>query len=246
MRITLREVPRSVRSVRMTLARLCSVGAIAAAFGAAPANFGVKPNAVIITAEHPIGEIALSSLNAKPVSFDAGAVSWEIRNGSDALQPVSGVLVLPPIFTIQPYGRALLRVAFRTPPVDADMEKSFKVVLTEIVPSGGAAPRVISVPFFVSARFPVEKSSFVLRLKPGLRAELTIVNTGNTHIYAGRLTIEANGETLYSGSTQTFVLANSSRTIALRLKAAPQGATAHVVIEGEEGESVSGDAVVQR
>jgi fimbrial chaperone protein len=77
------------------------------------ATFDVKPSSITIEPDRPIAQVAFSSLNARAVVFDASVERWAQTQGQDVFSPADDLIVLPPVFSIQPYGTTLLRVARR-------------------------------------------------------------------------------------------------------------------------------------
>lgn len=222
--------------------------AIAACTGvASAATFGTKPSSIVIDPANPIAQISFSSLNALTVNFDVTVQRWTQAQGTDVFQPASDALVVPPIFSIQPYETKPIRVTFRTPQAPADAEGSYMVVFTEIVPPISAfKARVVQIPLFIPPRAPSGTPAYEIRRISATQAELTVSNPSNAHAYIGRLSISSSGQTVYDGTPARYILAGATATLPLKLTAAIAGSEAELSIENETGESRTVRAAITR
>ena len=225
---------------------LALILAIVAVTGvASAATFGTKPSAVIIDPAHPIAQISFSSLNALTVNFDVTVQRWTQAQGADVFQPAPDGLVVPPIFSIQAYETKPIRVTFRTPQAPADVEASYMVVFTEILPPISAfKARVVQVPLFIPPRAPSGTAAYKIRRFSPTQAELTVANSSNEHLYVGKLTILSSGQTVYDGTPARYVLAGGTATLPLKLTAPITGPEVELSIENENGESRTVQAAV--
>ncbi|MBV8688957.1 MAG: molecular chaperone, partial [Candidatus Eremiobacteraeota bacterium] len=204
------------------------------------ATFGTKPSTVTIDAQHPIAPIAVSSLNARTVSFDVRIHRWAQNADGDVVDAAEapGLLVVPPIFSIAPYQTTLIRVAFRGPAPSPSAEGSYQVAMTEIV-GASATPRVITVPMFVRPAATSGSISYTLRRTGSTAASLIIQNASNVHLFLSKLAVLLNEKTLYKGNSSIYVLAGCTRTLPLQMTDALTGTEAELRFEGEDGLSKS-------
>ena len=212
------------------------------------ATFGLKPVSLTIDAKHPIAQESLSSLSARRTIFDVAVKTWMQVKNQDVLGPASGLVVVPPIFAIDPYDTVPLQAAFRgTVPVSA-VEASYKLILTEVLP-GGSTPspsaRVLSAPLFVPAVPAIGTASFTLKSTGAAQADLTIVNAANNHVYIGKLSVQSGGRSVYDGKLAAYILAGSTRTLSLRLSA-PLGSEAQLEFVDDKQQTESASAVVTK
>jgi fimbrial chaperone protein len=221
---------------------------VAAAFAAAalslPAlavTFGVKPVKISISADHRIAQIAFSSLNARVVVFDITAQRWTQDQNKDRLAPAPDVLVIPPVFSIAPYGTTLLRVAFRRPPAAQSSEQSYKIVITEVLkPSDRARPPVsIVVPLFVPAQTHAGSVTYSLRAPANGQAALIVSNTSTAHVYIGKAALSSGGKQIYTGVLGAYVLAGATRSFPITLNRAPAAQPIDLEFADDDGESQS-------
>ncbi|HET9392554.1 MAG TPA: fimbria/pilus periplasmic chaperone [Candidatus Rubrimentiphilum sp.] len=212
---------------------------------ASAATFGTKPGNLEIDPTHPIAQVSFSSLNALTVNFDVTVQRWTQVQGSDVFAPVPDSLVVPPIFSIQPYESKPIRVTFRTPQTPGDVEASYMVIFTEIVPpTATAKARVVQVPLFVPPHAPSGEPTYKLRRISATQAELIVSNPSNAHVYIGKLTITSSGETVYDGTPSRYILAGGSAVLPLKITSAITGSEAELNIENETGESRTVQAAV--
>ena len=212
------------------------------------ATFGTKPASLTIDPRHPIAQVAVSSLNARVVSFDVRVHRWTQNANADVLgsDEPAGLIVVPPIFSIAPFDTTLVRVAFRQTPSSPKVEDSYQVVMTEITPSANPPARVITVPLFIRPATSSGEALYTLRPAGGNTASLIINNQSNAHIYVSKLSISLNGETLYNGKFTMYVLAGTARSVPLTLRAPLIGARADLRFENEDGASQSAQAIISR
>lgn len=229
---------------RMRLLALVCTIAISTGVASA-ATFGTKPGSVEIDQTHPIAQVSFSSLNALTVNFDVTVQRWTQAQGNDVFAPAPDSLVVPPIFSIQPYESKPIRVTFRTPQAPAGVEASYMVIFTEIVaPTATAKARVIQVPLFVPPRAPTGEATYKIRRISATQAELTVSNPSNAHVFIGKLTISASGQTVYDGTPSRYVLAGATAILPLKTTSAITGSEAELNIENETGESRTVQAAV--
>jgi P pilus assembly chaperone PapD len=165
---------------------------------ASAATLGTKPNNLVIDSAHPIAQVSFSSLNALTVNFDVTVRRWTQPQGQDVFQPAPDALVVPPIFSIQPYESKPIRVTFRTPQAPADVEASYMLVFTEIVPPTSASKaRVVQIPLFVPPGAASGTIAYKIRRISATQAELTVSNPSNAHVYIGKLAVSSPSEGRY-------------------------------------------------
>lgn len=116
-------------------------------------------------------------------SFQVRPFAWAQTGNSDALRPSKTLLVSPPLGTIQPGARQIIRLVLRRPPVGR--EATYRILLDQIPPP--AAPGTVRIALRLSIPVFAEPAT---RAAPNLawrvetaggQLELTAVNTGNRH-----------------------------------------------------------------
>jgi len=124
---------------------LALAGSAVAATPALAATFGAVPATLTVERPRRVTEVELSSLDARRVIFDVSVRRGE--SGEDVAAS-SDVVVVPPIFSLAPYGVVVVRIAFRSPPPAG--EEHYRVVATEVISPveqrAGRVPRTVVVP----------------------------------------------------------------------------------------------------
>ncbi|MDO9367028.1 MAG: molecular chaperone [Sphingopyxis sp.] len=106
-----------------------------------------QPGSILIWPINPVIEgtnraaaLWLENPGKTPVTLQVRVYAWAQRDGRDAYAPQDEILGTPPIVSIQPGERQLIRLTRTTPP-PAVAEKSYRVIVDEIpVSTGPAAP----------------------------------------------------------------------------------------------------------
>lgn len=214
------------------------LGAIMMAWpvSSAAAQLGVTPRMLTIDAKHPIAEVSISSLRARPVIFDTSIELWEQHGNGDTYAASRSFIAVPSVFTVNPYATQLLRVTGRSPASDG-REAAYRLSIVEVI-AGSATPppsvRAFSIPIFVAPSKVEGDVRYELRMHGDNRYDVVVHNESNTHTYIATLAVESGEHKLYTGKVGAFVLAENTRTIPLTLSAPLRG-PATLRIENDAG-----------
>lgn len=107
--------------------------------GASPAlaaTFGLSPMRVELGPASRTAVVEVSNPGDAPVTIQVQTRGWRQVDGKDANEETRALIVNPPIFTVKPQGRQLVRVALRAAPAPR-VEQSFRLIFAE-VPTGRA------------------------------------------------------------------------------------------------------------
>ncbi|HLI97306.1 MAG TPA: fimbria/pilus periplasmic chaperone [Candidatus Baltobacteraceae bacterium] len=192
--------------------------------------FTMQPRDVTITRTASIAEFQFSSLSAQPRIFDVRVMRWTQRNGQNVLTPAPGFIVVPSVFSIDPYQTVLVRVEPRGN-ASPSTEQSYKVVLTRVVPGAAAPPqnaRRLEAALFVPPAKPAVDPTFTLKSAGPQRADLVVVNGGNEHIYIQNVSVA-------DAPVAGYVLANSTQLFHLRINGPLHGTDAEVTFDDAQG-----------
>lgn len=175
----------------------------------------------------------LENTGQTPVTLQVRSFGWSQADGKDALDEQDQVVASPPIATVQPGRRQLVRVIRRAPattsPAAAVPEQSYRLIVDELPtpPAAGEAERMsarlavqmrYSIPLFVYAAPPAaQQPHLVTRYAAGGGGRtIEIRNTGTGHarltdvriVNAGREQVVKPGLAGYvlSGATLRFAL----------------------------------------
>jgi fimbrial chaperone protein len=225
------------------------IAAAATALGRSPAaggagSFSISPLRVEFSQRVKTAALTVRNEGDAPVIVQASTLHWAQQEGTDALTPTRDLLVSPAVFTIQPGGSQLVRVALRRE-VDPARELSYRLLLDEVPPV--AAPEFtglqvalrLSLPVFVaptSAAAPAFQWQ-ALRTAEGDLA-VTLRNDGNAHVQIKSFSLApvgAEGEVLQQvapgyvlpGQARTWTLPSGARQLGGATRLRLSGLTDH-------------------
>ena len=125
--------------------------------------------------------------DAAPVIVQAEALAWSQPSGEDKLEATKDLLVSPAVFTLQPKGSQLVRVALRRP-ADPKRELSYRLTLLEVPPqaspdfTGLTVALKLSLPVFVAALSPSPAElAWSATRNPAGDLLVAAANEGETH-----------------------------------------------------------------
>jgi fimbrial chaperone protein len=173
------------------------------AAGASAASLDVNPVLIDLAPAARSAELKLTNVSNAALSVQVDVREWsQDFDGSEQLADTRALLVVPPIFTIPPGERQIVRIGKLGAPAE-DVEKSFRVLVTEL--AGARAENVapalnmrlrLSIPVFVApiarpaaADIAVED---VAATEDGTR--VTLHNTGNAHAKIERIDVRSDGD----------------------------------------------------
>jgi fimbrial chaperone protein len=124
-------------------------------------SFSISPLRVDFAATTGTAALTVRNEDAAPVVVQTRGLAWSQEGGQDALSPSRDLLISPAVFTLQPGGSQLIRVALRRS-VDPARELSYRLIVQE-VPQAASPGFVglqvalkLSVPVFVAPAAPAE------------------------------------------------------------------------------------------
>lgn len=150
-------------------------------------------------------------------SVQVRAFAWSQQPGGDRLDPSALILASPPLATIKPHARQVVRLILRQAPTSR--EESYRLILDQIPPPG--APGTVrlalrlSIPVFAEPPVRVVPAlSFALDPASGAAA-LIVRNDGKRHARINDLAIvQADGKAIkLSTGTSPYMLAGSRRIL---------------------------------
>ncbi|HVT33239.1 MAG TPA: molecular chaperone [Rhodanobacteraceae bacterium] len=139
-----------------TLVRgLALAGQLAAAPHAAASGLQIAPTSLALAAGGPAQAIWLTNTGDRLLRAQVRAFRWSQDEGKDALDPTHALVASPPMLSIPPGGRQLVRV-IRSGTQAASGEQAFRLLIDELPVDEGKQNGVqyvlrYSVPVFVGA-----------------------------------------------------------------------------------------------
>jgi fimbrial chaperone protein len=164
---------------------------------------------------------------------------WTRHNCVDSLEPTDAIVVSPPIFTVEPNSKQIVRILLVSPDA-GQQERTMRVVLTEIgtvkPDAGSVSTRLaISLPVFVLPAGPAAAKLEWAVAHESADVRVTVRNAGNAHARLRALRLTAKDGTIIADETHTdYLLAGDSCNWSLPAEHLTPGATLIAVTEERE------------
>jgi fimbrial chaperone protein len=198
----------------------------------------MQPGVLSVTSAAPIAQFEFSSLSAQTRVFEVRVLRWTQSGGQDVLTPDNGLIVVPTVFSVEPYQTVIIRIEQRASGAPS-VEQSYKVIVTDVVPGAATPPpnaRHLESTLFVQPAKPAPAAAFMLKTSAQGQADLVVTNHGNAHLYLGNVSIKIAQRDVYAGTLAGYVLANSTRTFHLRVTGAPAASNADLTFDDAQGQ----------
>lgn len=223
--------------------------ALAAAFLHAPlasaSGLQVSPIGLNLASTAQADALWLTNTGSETLHAQVRVFHWSQVDGKDVLEPSRDLVVSPPMVTIAPGDRQMVRVIRQVGPPTAT-EASYRVIVDELPIDAGDRPGLkfvlrYSVPVFLAPTGnPVVKAALQANWEDSPDGpRLRVGNTGNGHAQIADVVWHgANGEhtELFAGLLG-YALPGSSMSWHLPQGAPPSGGTVKARINGETSES---------
>ena len=222
---------------RRAAAALLLAALVSPASSAAASALRIDPVRVNVMPDKGAAELRLDNEDVKPVAVRVTALRWTQPDGSDHNEATRDLVVSPPIFTLAPGARQLIRIGFRNRTPGA----AYRLIVEEIpgakTPGTGISVALnLNLPLYVIARQGAAPAlSWAARQGSGDTLIVEGRNSGDLH--ARVLAIEARdaaGQVVGKTEAMGVILPSSSRIWAFGRKA---GAPTELVVRTAAGES---------
>lgn len=215
------------------------------------ASLDVDPIRVDFTAQNTVTVLTLTNSGDGPATVQLEPVAWSQANGDDVYAPTREILATPPIFTVQPHAKQIIRLGLRVTP-DALKERSYRLYLDEVPqPSqvkglGVVMALRIGIPVFVQPIAPSKPVlQWTLKRGTGKTLDLSVTNSGGSHVQIRQLSLSAPKMLTIVVQQAAYLLPGSTRTwVVNQASLPPDGTTVQVVGDTDIG-TVNGQAVLQ-
>ncbi len=167
-------------------------------FAAAAASFGLSPMRVELSAVIPTAVVTVNNAAEVPVTIQSQVLAWTQVDGKDVYAETRGFIVSPPIFTVAPGARQIVRIALRGAP-PAAVEQAFRLVFREVPQAEeavgeGPAFRIalgMNIPMYVA---PIggkasPQSKFSADGSPDGTPRIRVANEGNGNLRLANLVV---------------------------------------------------------
>ncbi len=184
--------------------------------GAEASTVDVSPTLAEVPAGKPAVTFELRNPGEEPVTFEARPFNWSQDAGGDQLAPATDVVVVPPLFTIAPGGRQLVRIAPRAR--SADHEGAYRVKFQEVPqppPPGFVGVRTLlslSVPLVYEVKNGRETVEWRANVSEGGDLQLSATNRGSRFAHFGGLELRDGSRVITQFKGPQYVLAGVART----------------------------------
>jgi fimbrial chaperone protein len=185
--------------------RLLAAAISTAALACQAAEFSVTPVRIFMTPRDRAVAVTISNEGTESVVIQADLFAWKQKpTGEDDLTPTDGIVLSPPIVTIAPKARQVLRLARVAPPAPGE-EQTYRMILREVPeakPSDGTVKVQValafSIPIFVTP--PEAKRQLACTTRRTARDSVQAVCEN-----AGRAYVQARAFSLIGADTQKLV-----------------------------------------
>lgn len=152
----------------------------------ANAEFDVSPIRLELSADAPSAALTLRNRTDSPRLIEVTVMHWQRVDHQDSYSPSRAILANPPVFEVAPYASQIVRVGINTATA-TDTESSYRVYLTEVA-TGQRQQQLqillsVGIPVFIA---PAGGANYQLKWQTIAvdddNVELTVLNTGNSHI----------------------------------------------------------------
>lgn len=184
------------------------------------ANLSAEPLRLNLPADKLAASLTLGNNGSTAVTVQAEVVRWEQVDGEERFSPAPELVVSPPIFSIGPAARQIIRVGRLkrvTPPA---REIAYRLRLAEIPPDDAVRERAVATVLHLS--FPVFVAPQDARALPevsltpqaaGTDLKIAAGNSGRVHGKLIALRLRRDGQTLAERNFNHYVLAESQREL---------------------------------
>lgn len=214
-------------------------------------SFSINPLRANLSAGQKAGSFTVINRSNEPTTIQLETVVWaQDAEGKDILEPTTDLLANPPIFTIPPQGKQVIRVGLRKP-ITENQEVTYRLLLNETPPAlrpdfmGVNFALRMSVPLFVR---PKNKTSAQLQWSLSKNDKgllLNAENTGTAHSQIISLSLkDAAGNTVHKQLISHYVLATKKRQWLLPVSDITVGTLLKLLVE-TDGKPIEQDLIVQ-
>lgn len=228
---------------------LVGLGLLVLPLLARAASLDVDPIRVVFSAESTITVVTLTNAGDAPATVQLEPVAWSQDKGEDVYTPTHDLLATPPIFTVQPHAKQIIRLGLRAKP-DPVREICYRLYLQEVPQSqqlkglGVQMALRIGVPVFVAPTAPLKPSlQWTLKRSSDKELELDAVNDGNAHVQVRQITLTGPDAQTLTVQQAGYVLPGASRSWRVPLTK-PQSAGKFKVSADTDQGPINGQSVL--
>lgn len=222
----------------------------AMSFVAHAGSFSITPLRATLSAGQKVSSFTVTNSGHEATTIQLQTMSWtQDAEGKDVLVPTTDLLANPPIFTIAPQSKQVIRVGLRRP-ITENQEVTYRLLLNETPPAlkpdfmGVNFALRMSVPLFIKPKnMVVPKLQWAL-FKNETALLLKAENTGNAHSQVISIELKDHSDkTLYKQLISNYLLPTQKRQWPIPTDM-PIGSTLKLLVE-TDGKPIEQNITVQ-
>jgi fimbrial chaperone protein len=201
-------------------------------------SFVISPFRATLYPAHPSDAINITNQGIEPMIVQVNTVAWsQDKNGQDIFTPTDDVIATPPIVTLQPKTKYIIRLGLRNSAV-SDYEKTYRVFLEEVPTATQAVGLNIalraSLPVFVLPNQATVSPVLKWQLQQSADGKLVLKaqNIGTSHVQIIGFSMAIEDKVLFSNKkVLSYLLPNTKREWIIKDKALVVGQKIHLKIK---------------
>ncbi|HMR29785.1 MAG TPA: molecular chaperone [Geminicoccaceae bacterium] len=186
---------------------------------AAAGSLTVAPTRVDLAGGRTAGAVTLHNNAPEPVLVQVETFAWPRSAATADLEATTRLVAVPPVFSLPPDGKQVIRVALREPH-DGAAEEAYRLLITEVPkegPTGGVQFALrLSLPVFATPEGAVAQPQWSIGGSDG-KARLELVNAGTAHVQIQEIRLKSGSGAQQTIGEPSYVLAGQRRSWDLRL-----------------------------
>ncbi len=183
-------------------------------------SFHVSPIRIELSAAQPVAIISVTNNDDHATRIQLQLVSWSQQDNRDVYVETGALIANPPIFTLPPKGKQIVRVGLSKPEKN-QREQSYRIFLEELADSVTADKSAglkiqlrIGLPVFVLPQQPVKPQLRWIARAARDAIQIEAKNDGDAHVQIREIKLLARNseKPLATNTMSDYVLPGSSRT----------------------------------
>jgi fimbrial chaperone protein len=206
---------------------------LCAAAPAAAGSLTVAPTRIDLAAGRTAGAVTLHNNASEPVLVQVETFAWPRTPSTGDLEATKRLVAVPPVFSLAPDAKQVIRVALREAQMGAS-EEAYRLLITEVPQSQGKGGGVqfalrLSLPVFATPAGATPSPQWSLG-REGDRSTLQLANSGTAHVQVQKIRLKGSDGALQTIDEPSYVLAGQQHAWNLRL---PVKAGSVVAVEAD-------------
>jgi fimbrial chaperone protein len=224
----------------IAFAAACALLLAAAVTPPAGASFGFNPITLTLDPRSPIGTFTLTNNESVQKIIQIELDRWEQHDGKDTLTKSSDLIVSPPVFTLAPNDRQIIRIGTRTR-TGQSAEKAYRIIVSEApvlnqARVGMSVEMRVNVPVFVAVTSDdAKKPDWHVRPLDAKHVTVTVDNVSATHLHVVRLELQQRKNVLGTLRDGSYVLPGERHEWTVELARPLEPGALSVNVSGDYG-----------